>query len=420
MEDEKTQKRGAVVIGYNLGGVAHSGAELAALRRIDAATPGRIASLHACVDDAVTKTLMTVCVILMGDHASTRYRCHSGSHMEIQYALNTFGIPNRLLPVTATGDIDVNEHQNFLRQLRIQEDSLLANSLMDTSASSISSAVRTGEIHPSDGPGIFHAGNGREEEALSWNHIETTHPSMNVMTAGVNSSSFTSFEEEQLLAAEPQASDHGTDFVVVPGEQDVLLGRGKLVLEHIGNIRYRHTLCTYKDRYEKGSKMAKSEILDEIVQRIYKSGGRFLEQNHDGGCWVPVSYDTARQKVSHYFRNQKRIDIKRAERAGRKTRPEKSTWNSLSSKDVTRERLRDDCSDNSNSSRLSSSSPESTAAASSVLSNDVTDGQGFDGFAHYNHQVKRRRSSMMIENEHPFNDSMFDLGAYHSTCTFDH
>eukprot|EP00531_Pseudo-nitzschia_arenysensis_P000828 CAMPEP_0116147466 /NCGR_PEP_ID=MMETSP0329-20121206/17768_1 /TAXON_ID=697910 /ORGANISM="Pseudo-nitzschia arenysensis, Strain B593" /LENGTH=932 /DNA_ID=CAMNT_0003643393 /DNA_START=121 /DNA_END=2919 /DNA_ORIENTATION=+ len=95
--------------------------------------------------------------------------------------------------------------------------------------------------------------------------------------------------------------------VLVPGELDILLGRGRGAQNHKGNIHYRQVIETFRSRYEQiPQKGAKTQLIREVVAVIYDNGGRFLKQ--DGfGRWIPVDPEVARDKVSHSFRNQKRL-----------------------------------------------------------------------------------------------------------------
>jgi len=98
-----------------------------------------------------------------------------------------------------------------------------------------------------------------------------------------------------------------TEPVLVPGELDILLGRGRCAQNHTGNIHYRQVVETFRFRYEQiPKKGAKTHLIREVVAVIYDNGGRFLKQ--DGfGRWIPVDPEVARDKVSHSFRNQKRL-----------------------------------------------------------------------------------------------------------------
>ena len=89
--------------------------------------------------------------------------------------------------------------------------------------------------------------------------------------------------------------------VIVPGNRDVLMGRGKRVLESPGNVHFRYLLQLHRNQYEAVSKFEKTLVIEVILQKIRESGGRFLTQGDDG--WTEVDDDLARNKIGHAFRN---------------------------------------------------------------------------------------------------------------------
>ena len=99
--------------------------------------------------------------------------------------------------------------------------------------------------------------------------------------------------------------------VVLPLTSDVLLGRGKPLQKHPGNIRYHHIIDTYNDQYENALKLEKTKISMYLVEQIQKAGGRFLKLDDVG--WVEIGDDAARSKVAHTFRNH-RIAKRQAEK----------------------------------------------------------------------------------------------------------
>ena len=99
--------------------------------------------------------------------------------------------------------------------------------------------------------------------------------------------------------------------MVVPGPFDVLLGRGRLIQEHLGNLRYRQMIDEHKDQYDSASKLEKTNIAKKVVQLVQASQGRFLKRDEGedgGGFWIEVDDETAREKVSHSFRNRRQAE----------------------------------------------------------------------------------------------------------------
>jgi hypothetical protein len=89
-------------------------------------------------------------------------------------------------------------------------------------------------------------------------------------------------------------------------QNDVLFGRGKTVVEHVGNLRFRNIVRMAMDKYENANRMEKTHITEKIVGTIKETDGRFLKRD-DGGEWEEVDHETARKKVAHAFRNRRKL-----------------------------------------------------------------------------------------------------------------
>ena len=73
---------------------------------------------------------------------------------------------------------------------------------------------------------------------------------------------------------------------------------------------FREVVETFRQRYEDiPSKGGKTELIREVVDFIYDDGRRFVKQDTSRGpnCWIPVGREIARDKVSHSFRNKRRL-----------------------------------------------------------------------------------------------------------------
>eukprot|EP00934_Nitzschia_sp_Nitz4_P005889 Nitzschia sp. Nitz4//scaffold44_size153857//46463//47912//NITZ4_002710-RA/size153857-snap-gene-0.191-mRNA-1//1//CDS//3329552124//5879//frame0 len=88
--------------------------------------------------------------------------------------------------------------------------------------------------------------------------------------------------------------------ILVPQRYDVLFGRGKGSREHTGNLRAGHMVAMLQAEYEAATKMEKTKIAERVVTLVKDSGGRFLKWGEGG--WSEVDFMTAREKVSHFFR----------------------------------------------------------------------------------------------------------------------
>eukprot|EP00934_Nitzschia_sp_Nitz4_P002157 Nitzschia sp. Nitz4//scaffold72_size95085//18070//19503//NITZ4_004747-RA/size95085-processed-gene-0.7-mRNA-1//1//CDS//3329557336//2157//frame0 len=85
-----------------------------------------------------------------------------------------------------------------------------------------------------------------------------------------------------------------------PTEFDVLLGRGKSVYSHSGNLYLRNLVMEHAEQYDQAAFLDKKRVAGVIVNMIKARTGRFLRQ--DGVGWSEVDDDAARKKVAHSFR----------------------------------------------------------------------------------------------------------------------
>jgi hypothetical protein len=100
-----------------------------------------------------------------------------------------------------------------------------------------------------------------------------------------------------------------TPLTIAPKLSDVLLGRGKGVQFHAGNIRLRMVMGSYFSEYEGCGRAAKRNVALSVVDEVKRRGGLFLQQKD--GAWQEVDdEDAILQKVMHCFRDMRRINSK--------------------------------------------------------------------------------------------------------------
>ena len=179
--------------------------------------------------------------------------------MECQYALTTFGIPRQALPVSASGEMYTDQHQCWIESRWDNEQNHKLLSMKYPAESESSGNV----------------------PKISWSC------------------------DDSAAHASSLDSVTSSSFVIQPN--DVLFGRGKTVVEHPGNIRFRKIVGMQMDQYEAASRLEKTCITEKIVQTIHESDGRFLKRDV-GGDWEEVDQETARKKVGHAFRNRRKFN----------------------------------------------------------------------------------------------------------------
>ncbi|KAL3923397.1 MAG: hypothetical protein SGILL_001678 [Bacillariaceae sp.] len=89
--------------------------------------------------------------------------------------------------------------------------------------------------------------------------------------------------------------------VDLPGDKDILLGRGKAIYNHKGNVWMRHLVAENYDLFDDAKYGEKAEITSQLVAIMKDKGGHFLKLMPDG-WWVDADDKLAEDKVSHAFR----------------------------------------------------------------------------------------------------------------------
>ena len=106
---------------------------------------------------------------------------------------------------------------------------------------------------------------------------------------------------------------------LVPRRFDVLFGRSRQCRDHTGNLRAGHLVDMHFQQYDAANRFEKMEIADRIVSMVHQSYGRFLKWDTKMG-WVQVDCDTARLKISHFFRQRRTKSSSKNETTTSKTR----------------------------------------------------------------------------------------------------
>ena len=91
--------------------------------------------------------------------------------------------------------------------------------------------------------------------------------------------------------------------IEIPAENDVLLGRGKIVEGSTGNLLLKKIIGKNSLRYENASRFEKMAVSQAVYLRMKKGGSRFLKR--EGTYWIEVDESVAREKIAHGFRNYK-------------------------------------------------------------------------------------------------------------------
>jgi hypothetical protein len=100
--------------------------------------------------------------------------------------------------------------------------------------------------------------------------------------------------------------------------QHILLGRGKPLQKHPGNLWLRNLISIKFDEYDTLERRMQTRLSVEIYEIILSKGRMFLKKskNHEG-FWVEIDRDAAREKLAVSFRTER----KRREKMGARPDP---------------------------------------------------------------------------------------------------
>ena len=107
---------------------------------------------------------------------------------------------------------------------------------------------------------------------------------------------------------DPDGNSIQFNFGVQPTENDIILGRGVLHVNHQGNARYYELLDAHMPAYDAApTKGAKTKIVRSIFQQLQERRARFLKKDSkQGGLYHPITPKQAKKKISHAIRYRKR------------------------------------------------------------------------------------------------------------------
>jgi hypothetical protein len=92
-----------------------------------------------------------------------------------------------------------------------------------------------------------------------------------------------------------------------PSDNDVILGRGRKIYAHAGNVRLRRLVSSCMREYSgTGNKFLKSYIIQQVMNRVRSSsptGGLYVKRDPEDGRWYDVGDFLAREKTSQTFRD---------------------------------------------------------------------------------------------------------------------
>ncbi|CAJ1932766.1 unnamed protein product [Cylindrotheca closterium] len=334
LRSEGVQRRGAVAIRYSVGNLKDNknGEGYLEHIRLRKSLPIRYEGVHVASDDPRQVLLANVALAAMGSKLRTRYRIHHGSHVECLYKLATYGISAKILPLTATYDIDLKLHMEWFQSCLMDD--------MSSHFTAAQSPILTTELNANDAlfmcckkshtsgndrlrklvketSGMYDAGNYETKKSIAdkvINEIQEPggrflqHVKGSVAVWEVLPPKEIRAKTTQLFRNYRRSSSKNNvkeRTLVSAGAlpNDVVFGRS----ERNRGTNLLH--CLIKDRFEEYEALNRGKkliVVNSIVDQLKGEGSRFLQPTKDFRGYVELSDELVRNRVSKYFQNHRR------------------------------------------------------------------------------------------------------------------
>lgn len=260
--------------------------------------PVRRSGIHFCLKNnhgslVLSSMLIEKFVRSLQRNANTRSRLHYGSDMELQYILKTYGFSLDTFPVDTIGNLR-SDILNVWFHKYIPADQRKGMGIDPAAASRMASSVGIPNSHQAE---AMHEGNQQTVASTLGN-------CSNVQAVAHTPAhrNTTSISHTNNLATAAAAATKSIE----PTANDVLLGKGRAIQMHPGNIRFREFLKEYQEEYNKSQRYKRVNTSTELTKVLIRKGTRFLQKTEDGG-WVESDFSAAEKKVKQLFRSQKKL-----------------------------------------------------------------------------------------------------------------
>lgn len=196
-----------------------------------------------------------------------RTRIHYGTDLEVQYSLRGHGLPIDSFPVDVNGNIRRDILKVWFYKRRAAPVKQASSIMMQRDK------AQTGSVN--------------EEEM----------DDMDLMSDDLLDEQLEDLEADFAVDGidQPNAEQIGNGSIV-PTENDVLLGRGRGVQHHEGNVRFRKILEEYRLDYDPTPRKSRRQYSAAVTHHLLGNGIRFLEKAENGE-WVISSFEEADRKV---------------------------------------------------------------------------------------------------------------------------
>ncbi|CAJ1954052.1 unnamed protein product [Cylindrotheca closterium] len=346
-QSEETQIRGNISVWYTNGDFRSKTNGKGYFENFTAAQalPQKKAAIHFCVDEMRQFVLTNVVVKVMQSKLRARLRIHFGSQTECQYQLSTYGIMPQTLPLDANGSLLLDQHLHWVHCCAMEDKFGRSVSAPEALESSIITPHQKDVIF-TGGKNKNHEGNkrfyvlvhehsqeydssGNDEQKrqivstiidethriggrflqkqgtqskVPWKEVPYDDVRRKVMQAFRNRRRQSHFSRQKGVGTNPT-----NNCVLIQGEprpNDVIFGR--VIQRNPGSELLHRLIKDHFEEYEALNRGVKIRLVETVMQIITDQGGRFLQPASEEGRWLEVPKESARERVSKYFRNHRR------------------------------------------------------------------------------------------------------------------
>jgi len=122
LEDEEAQRKGLVMVSYAIDNTVQGRSVALQISSVLSALPMRVVGVHVCVNDPTVQALAKVLSLVFESRFRLRIRIHSGTDLECQYSMMTFGLPIKQMPVSLSGEVDKIAHSTWIQERTLKAE----------------------------------------------------------------------------------------------------------------------------------------------------------------------------------------------------------------------------------------------------------------------------------------------------------
>ncbi|CAJ1937025.1 unnamed protein product [Cylindrotheca closterium] len=122
--DKSTRKKGLVFLYYVSSALSNDNGHIDMYLKassVQKALPLVVKGFHFCYEHEIFRPIMSAMQMVIGNRMRLRFRSHYGSTVEINYSLQTFGIPGSIFPFERNGKLSLDKFRNYLTTVIQQE-----------------------------------------------------------------------------------------------------------------------------------------------------------------------------------------------------------------------------------------------------------------------------------------------------------